>query len=56
VSMYRPPDNDIAVPLTPRPLPGTKFGPPALPPPAQDAASQPVATTAGASVHVDEHH
>ncbi|RQR26645.1 type III secretion system outer membrane ring subunit SctC [Burkholderia sp. Bp9142] len=55
-SMYRPPDNDIAVPLTPVPLPGTKFGPPALPPPPKDSASQPVATTAGASTHVDDHH
>ncbi|MGU7773000.1 type III secretion system outer membrane ring subunit SctC [Burkholderia sp. MR1-5-21] len=55
-SMYRPPDNDIAVPLTPKPLPGTKFGPPALPPPPKDVAVQPVATTAGASVHVDDHH
>ncbi|KUY94050.1 secretin [Burkholderia territorii] len=54
-SMYRPPDNDIAVPLTPAPLPGTKFGPPALPPP-KDSAAQPVATTAGASTHVDDHH
>ncbi|MFA8329975.1 type III secretion system outer membrane ring subunit SctC [Burkholderia ubonensis] len=56
LSMYRPPDNDVAVPLTPKPLPGTKFGPPALPPP-KDAAAQPAtATTAGASAHVDEHH
>lgn len=55
-SMYRPPDNDIAVPLTPAPLPGTKFGPPALPPPSSDSASRPVATTAGASTHVDDHH
>ncbi|MGC2948045.1 type III secretion system outer membrane ring subunit SctC [Burkholderia ambifaria] len=55
-SMYRPPDNDIAVPLTPAPLPGTKFGPPALPPPPSDAASRPVATTAGAPTHVDDHH
>jgi type III secretion protein C len=55
MSMYRPPDNDVAVPLTPRPLPGTKFGPPALPPP-PDAASQPVAATAGAPAHVDDHH
>ncbi|WP_322026450.1 type III secretion system outer membrane ring subunit SctC [Burkholderia sp. BCC1977] len=55
-SMYRPPDNDIAVPLTPAPLPGTKFGPPALPPPPKDSAAQPVATTAGASTHVDDHH
>ncbi|KVC49949.1 secretin [Burkholderia ubonensis] len=56
LSMYRPPDNDVAVPLTPKPLPGTKFGPPALPPP-KDAAAQPAtATTAGASTHVDEHH
>lgn len=55
MSMYRPPDNDIAVPLTPKPLPGTKFGPPALPPP-NDAASQPAATTAGAPTHVDDHH
>ncbi|TCW79644.1 EscC/YscC/HrcC family type III secretion system outer membrane ring protein [Burkholderia sp. SRS-46] len=55
LSMYRPPDNDVAVPLTPKPLPGTKFGPPALPPP-KDAAAQPAAaTTAGASTHVDEH-
>ncbi|KVH48362.1 type III secretion system outer membrane ring subunit SctC [Burkholderia diffusa] len=54
-SMYRPPDNDIAVPLTPAPLPGTKFGPPALPPP-KDSAAQPAATTAGASTHVDDHH
>ncbi|MCA3857984.1 MAG: type III secretion system outer membrane ring subunit SctC, partial [Burkholderia sp.] len=56
MSMYRPPDNDVAVPLTPKPLPGTKFGPPALPPPPKDAASQPAATTAGATTHVDEHH
>ncbi|GBH28618.1 type III secretion system outer membrane ring subunit SctC [Burkholderia vietnamiensis] len=55
MSMYRPPDTDVAVPLTPRPLPGTKFGPPALPPP-PDAASQPVAATAGAPAHVDDHH
>lgn len=55
-SMYRPPNNDIAVPLTPAPLPGTKFGPPALPPPPSDAASRPVATTAGAPTHVDDHH
>ncbi|KVU76609.1 secretin [Burkholderia ubonensis] len=52
LSMYRPPDNDVAVPLTPKPLPGTKFGPPALPPP-KDAAAQP-AMTAGASAHVDD--
>ncbi|AOK56765.1 secretin [Burkholderia stagnalis] len=57
LSMYRPPDNDVAVPLTPKPLPGTKFGPPALLPPPKDAAAQPAtATTAGASTHVDEHH
>ncbi|AYZ62601.1 EscC/YscC/HrcC family type III secretion system outer membrane ring protein [Burkholderia multivorans] len=56
LSMYRPPDNDVAVPLTPKPLPGTKFGPPALPPP-KDAAAQPAtATTAGASAHVDDRH
>ncbi|KVP71172.1 secretin [Burkholderia ubonensis] len=54
LSMYRPPDNDVAVPLTPKPLPGTKFGPPALPPP-KDAAAQP-AMTAGASAHVDDRH
>lgn len=54
LSMYRPPDNDVAVPLTPKPLPGTKFGPPALPPP-KDAAAQ-TATAAGVSTHVDEHH
>lgn len=56
MSMYRPPDNDVAVPLTPKPLPGTKFGPPALPPPPKDAASQPATTTAGATTHVDDHH
>ncbi|WP_175689122.1 type III secretion system outer membrane ring subunit SctC [Burkholderia anthina] len=55
MSMYRPPDNDIVVPLTPKPLPGTKFGPPALPPP-KDAAAQPAATDAGATPHVDDHH
>ncbi|KWI80990.1 secretin [Burkholderia ubonensis] len=54
LSMYRPPDNDVAVPLTPKPLPGTKFGPPALPPP-KDAAAQP-AMTAGAPAHVDDRH
>ncbi|KVM76821.1 secretin [Burkholderia ubonensis] len=54
LSMYRPPDNDVAVPLTPKPLPGTKFGPPALPPP-KDAAAQP-ALTAGAPAHVDDRH
>ncbi|KWO20625.1 type III secretion system outer membrane ring subunit SctC [Burkholderia ubonensis] len=54
LSMYRPPDNDVAVPLTPKPLPGTKFGPPALPPP-KDAAAQP-AMTAGAPTHVDDRH
>ncbi|KVT54164.1 type III secretion system outer membrane ring subunit SctC [Burkholderia ubonensis] len=54
LSMYRPPDNDVVVPLTPKPLPGTKFGPPALPPP-KDAAAQP-AMTAGASAHVDDRH
>ncbi|MCM3274461.1 hypothetical protein M3691_37745 [Paenibacillus elgii] len=54
--MYRPPDNDVTVPLTPKPLPGTKFGPPALPPPKDTAASQPAATTAGVVTHVDEHH
>ncbi|ONS82368.1 EscC/YscC/HrcC family type III secretion system outer membrane ring protein [Burkholderia cenocepacia] len=56
MSMYRPPDNDVTVPLTPKPLPGTKFGPPALPPPKDTAASQPAATTAGVVTHVDEHH
>ncbi|VWC23686.1 type III secretion system outer membrane ring subunit SctC [Burkholderia metallica] len=55
MSMYRPPDNDVAVPLTPKPLPGTKFGPPALPPPS-GSASQPAATTAGVPPHVDDHH
>ncbi|KWI74638.1 type III secretion system outer membrane ring subunit SctC [Burkholderia ubonensis] len=54
LSMYRPPDNDVAVPLTPKPLPGTKFGTPALPPP-KDAAAQP-AMTAGAPAHVDDRH
>ncbi|KVX84029.1 secretin [Burkholderia ubonensis] len=54
LSMYRPPDNDVAVPLTPKPLPGTKFGPPALPPP-KDTAAQP-AMTAGAPAHVDDRH
>ncbi|KVG85639.1 secretin [Burkholderia ubonensis] len=54
LSMYRPPDNDVAVPLTPKPLPGTKFGPPALPPP-KDAAAQP-AMTAGAPAYVDDRH
>ncbi|KWE97508.1 secretin [Burkholderia ubonensis] len=54
LSMYRPPDNDVAVPLTPKPLPGTKFGPPALPPP-KDAVAQP-AMTAGAPAHVDDRH
>ncbi|KVT93433.1 secretin [Burkholderia ubonensis] len=54
LSMYRPPDNDVVVPLTPKPLPGTKFGPPALPPP-KDAAAQP-AMTAGAPAHVDDRH
>ncbi|MFM0604108.1 type III secretion system outer membrane ring subunit SctC [Paraburkholderia sediminicola] len=47
MSMYRPPDNDIAVPLTPKPLPGSRFGPP-LPPPPKDPASQPAATQSSA--------
>jgi type III secretion protein C len=36
------------VPLTPKPLPGTRYGPPLPPPPPQDAASQPAVTQTGA--------
>jgi type III secretion protein C len=48
LTMYRPPDNDVVVPLTPKPLPGTRYGPPLPPPPPQDAASQPAVTQTGA--------
>ena len=52
LAMYRPPDNDVAVPLTPKPLPGSRFGPPLpLPPqdpPPQAPGSQPAATQRGA--------
>lgn len=48
LTMYRPPDNDVAVPLTPKPLPGTRYGPPLPPPAPEDAASQPAATQTGA--------
>jgi type III secretion protein C len=65
LTTYRPPDNDIAVPLTPKPLPGTRYGPP-LPPPEppspNDAASQPAAVqqtapqgTQGTQDHAYDH-
>lgn len=47
LAMYRAPDNDVVVPLTPKPLPGTRFGPPALPPVAP-ASSASAVSAAGA--------
>ncbi|MEM5369014.1 type III secretion system outer membrane ring subunit SctC [Paraburkholderia azotifigens] len=56
LTMYRPPDNDVAVPLTPKPLPGTRYGPPLPPPAPQDAASQPAVTqTQGTQDHAYDH-
>lgn len=55
LTMYRPPDNDIAVPLTPKPQPGSRFGPPPLPAAPKDAASQPAVTQTGTTDHGYEH-
>ncbi|MFM0289898.1 type III secretion system outer membrane ring subunit SctC [Paraburkholderia megapolitana] len=61
LSMYRPPDNDIAVPLTPKPQAGSRFGPPAVAPSAasqttaQPAVQPAAATQTGTLAHGYEH-
>jgi type III secretion protein C len=46
MSMYRPPNSDIKVPLAPNSQPGTKFGSPVLPPQGKEATLSPVAAGA----------
>ncbi len=59
LTMYRPPDSDIAMPLTPTPLPGTRLGPAPLPPPpkgpASPSAAPPAVTQTGTTDHGYEH-